>query len=53
VHNIEEDCQIVPIGAIKILPTHELIKNQGFRGLKIKLSALQKATHPLENPNNL
>lgn len=39
VHLIEEECQIVPVGAIKILPTHELIRNPGFRGLKIEEAA--------------
>jgi len=35
VPHIEEDCQVVPFGALKLLPTHELIKNPAFRGLKI------------------
>lgn len=39
VHLIEEECQIVPVGAIKILPTHELIHNTAFRGLKIEEGA--------------
>lgn len=36
VHHIEEDCQVVPLGSVKLLPTHELIKNPAFRGLKIE-----------------
>lgn len=35
VHSIEENCQLVPLGAVKLLPTHELIQNPAFRGLKI------------------
>ena len=35
VHHIEEDCQVVPLGAVRLLPTHELIKNPTFRGLKM------------------
>ena len=32
---VDHSCQVVPLGAYKMLPTHELIKNPCFRGLKI------------------
>jgi hypothetical protein len=35
VHLVDHDCQVVPLGAYKMLPTHELIKNPAFRGLKM------------------
>lgn len=30
---IENDCQIVPIGSIKLTPLHEVRKNEAFKGL--------------------
>ena len=35
VHQIDFDTAVVPIGAYKILPTLELVRNPNFRGLKI------------------
>ena len=35
VHQIDEECKIVPLGAYKMIPTHELIPNPNFKGLKI------------------
>jgi len=35
---IEDECQVVPIGAFKMIPTHELVANPDFRGLKIEKS---------------
>lgn len=35
---IEHDCQVVPVGAFKMIPTHEIVKNPNFRGLKIEQS---------------
>ena len=32
---ISYDCCVVPIGAYKMIPTHELVINPDFRGLKI------------------
>lgn len=34
VHQIEQDCNVVPVGAYKMIPTHELILNPSFQGLK-------------------
>lgn len=36
VYTIEDECQVVPLGAYKLAPTHELIRNPIFRGLKIE-----------------
>ena len=36
VNTVEDQCQIVPLGAYKLAPTHELIRNPNFRGLKIE-----------------
>lgn len=38
VHQVEHDCQVVPLGAYKMIPTHELAPNPNFRGLKIEQS---------------
>jgi radial spoke head protein 9 len=35
VHQIDHDCQVVPLGAYKMIPTHELILNPGFLGLRV------------------
>lgn len=32
---ISYDCSIVPLGAYKMIPTHELIQNSEFMGLKV------------------
>lgn len=50
VHLVDKDCQVVPLGAYKMLPTHELIQNPSFRGLKMneaaKLSNFVHLRHP-------
>ncbi len=52
VHEIDESCQVVPLGAFKILPTHELVRNPNFKGLKIDQSkSLDNYVH-LRHPNN-
>lgn len=38
VNVIDDECQVVPIGAYKMIPTHELVVNPDFRGLKIQNS---------------
>ena len=38
VHQIEDECRIVPLGAFKMIPTHELVMNPNFQGLKIDKS---------------
>ncbi len=38
VNQIEHDCQVVPLGAYKMIPTHEIVHNPNFRGLKIEQS---------------
>lgn len=35
VHSIENDCAVVPVGAYKITPTHELRRNEGFKGIPL------------------
>jgi hypothetical protein len=35
VHQIDQECNVVPVGAYKMIPTHELILNPAFQGLKI------------------
>ena len=35
---VSNDCSVVPLGAFRIIPTHELIPNPDFRGLKINQS---------------
>lgn len=37
IHSIAKDCNIVPLGAYRI-PTHELVLNPEFRGLKVNQS---------------
>ena len=41
--NIAEQCSIVPVGAYRMIPTHELTLNPEFRGLKV---------HEAKNPEN-
>ena len=36
VHMIDHTCQVVPLGAYKMLPTHELIRDPCFKGLKMR-----------------
>ena len=38
VHQIEDECNIVPLGALRMIPTHELVMNPNFKGLKIDQS---------------
>jgi len=33
VRSIEHECQTVPVGAVKLLPNHELRRNRHFQGL--------------------
>lgn len=40
---ISRDCSVVPLGAYRMTPTHELIQNPEFRGLKLNQS---------KDPNN-
>jgi len=35
---ISHDCNVVPLGAYRMIPTHELVQNPDFRGLKISQS---------------
>lgn len=35
IHLVDHDCQVVPLGAFTMLPTHELIRDPAFRGLKM------------------
>lgn len=37
---VGQDCSVVPVGAYKMIPTHELTRNPNFRGLKIDQSRL-------------
>jgi radial spoke head protein 9 len=36
VRSIENDCSVLPVGAVKLTPTHELRYNDSFRGLSIE-----------------
>ena len=46
VHQVDHDCQVVPLGAYKLLPTHQLAPNPNFRGLKIEQSkSLESFVH--------
>lgn len=38
VYAIENDCQICPVGAFKMTPTHQVRRNEAFRGLKLEES---------------
>lgn len=40
---IENDCQIVPIGSIKLTPLHEVRKNEAFKGLNEKNAFLEES----------
>jgi radial spoke head protein 9 len=31
---VEKECQVVPIGALKMTPIHEVRRNEGFKGLR-------------------
>jgi len=34
IHAIEKECQIVPVGALKMTPLREVRRNEGFKGLR-------------------
>lgn len=38
IHSIAKDCNVVPLGAYRMIPTHELVSNPDFRGLKVNQS---------------
>lgn len=40
---IENDCQIVPIGSIKLTPLHEVRKNEAFKGLNDENAFLEES----------
>jgi radial spoke head protein 9 len=53
VHQIDQDCHVVPVGAYKMIPTHELIDNPAFLGLRVAQATaldhyahLRAPTHP-------
>ena len=35
---VSHDCNVVPLGAYRMIPTHELVQNPDFRGLKVAQS---------------
>jgi radial spoke head protein 9 len=46
VNTVENLCALVPIGAYKITPTHQLLLNDGFKGLNSADSTkLEKYQH--------
>jgi radial spoke head protein 9 len=34
VYTVEKECQVVPIGSVKMTPLHEVRRNEGFKGLR-------------------
>jgi hypothetical protein len=34
VYAIENDCSIAPVGAFKMTPTHQVRRNEAFRGIQ-------------------
>jgi len=40
---IENDCQIVPVGSIKLTPLHEVRKNEAFKGLCRETAFLEES----------
>lgn len=40
---IESDCQVVPIGSIKLTPLHEVRKNEAFKGLCKETAFLEES----------
>jgi radial spoke head protein 9 len=40
---IENDCQVIPIGSIKLTPLHEVRKNEAFKGLDSKTAFLEES----------
>ena len=51
VRSIDIECTALPIGALKLAPTHELKYNENFQGLSIKdasnLTNYQHFTNPM------
>ncbi len=46
VNQVDQDCQVVPLGAYKMIPTHELISSPSFSGLKMSnITSLQNYAH--------
>ena len=41
IYAIENDCTIAPIGAFKMTPTHQVRRNEAFRGLPNNAESLQ------------
>lgn len=50
VRAIEIDCQVVPIGAFKLTPTHELRYNESFKGLSYKDGGVLNNYQHFRNP---
>ena len=40
---IENDCQVVPVGSIKLTPLHEVRKNEAFKGLTSETAFLEES----------
>lgn len=40
---IENDCQVVPVGSVKLTPLHEVRKNEAFKGLDSKTAFLEES----------
>ena len=40
---IENDCQVVPLGSIKLTPLHEVRKNEAFKGLTSENAFLEES----------
>lgn len=49
---IENDCQIVPVGAYKMLPNHELRPNSHFYGLDLKAGKDIESWQHFRSPQN-
>ncbi len=47
---ISHDCSFVPLGAYRMIPTHELVLNPDFRGLKMNQSKDPKNYLHLRTP---
>ena len=52
IHTISQDCCVVPLGAYRMIPTHELVANPDFRGLKINDSKNPENYVHLRCPKN-
>lgn len=40
---IENDCQVVPVGSVKLTPLHEVRKNEAFKGLTSESAFLEES----------